>query len=84
MLVLARPPGRGGQSEAGNQVMPSDKGSTAPPDAGQTKAVKHVSGAHELLKKLREKLGEHPELGEAITELEMALSILTVRTAGLL
>lgn len=64
--------------------MQSDKGSAAPQDAGQTKVAKHVSGAHELLKKLREKLGEHPELGEAITELEMALSILTVRTAGLL
>jgi hypothetical protein len=64
--------------------MESEKGPDAKQNAGQTKAVKHVSGAHELLKTLRERVGEHPELGEAITELEMALSILTVQTAGLL
>jgi hypothetical protein len=64
--------------------MPSENASDATKDAGQTKAVKHVSGARELLKTLRERVGEHPELGEAITELEMALSILTVQTAGLL
>jgi hypothetical protein len=64
--------------------MPSEDGPDAKQGAGQTKAVEHVSGAHELLKTLRERVGEHPELGEAITELEMALSILTVQTAGLL
>ena len=64
--------------------MQSDKGPEPNQGAGQTKAVKHVTGAHELLKALRAKVGEHPELGEAITELEMALSILTVQTAGLL
>jgi hypothetical protein len=47
-------------------------------------AVKHVAGAHQLLKALQEKVGQHPELAEAITELEMALSILTVKTAGML
>jgi hypothetical protein len=64
--------------------MSSDKGPEPKPGAAQTKAVKHVSGAHELLKSLKERVGEHPELREAITELEMALSILTVQTAGLL
>jgi hypothetical protein len=64
--------------------MESEKGSGAKQGAEQTKAAKHVSGAHQLLKALRERVGEHPELGEAITELEMALSILTVQTAGLL
>jgi hypothetical protein len=64
--------------------MESEKGLDAKQGAEQTKAVKHVSGAHALLKSLRERVGEHPELGEAITELEMALSILTVQTAGLL
>ena len=47
-------------------------------------AVEHLSGAHELLKSLQEKLGTHPELEEAIVKVEMALSILTVKTAGLL
>ena len=47
-------------------------------------AAEHVSGAHELLQSLRQRIGEHPELGQAITQLEMALSILTVNTAGLL
>lgn len=64
--------------------MPAEKGAESKPGSEQTRAVKHVSGAQELLKKLREKVGEHPELGEAITELELALSILTVQTAGLL
>jgi hypothetical protein len=64
--------------------MQSDNSPDAKLGEGQDNAVKHVSGAHELLKTLRERVGEHPELGEAITELEMALSILTVQTAGLL
>ena len=64
--------------------MQSQNDSEPKPEAGQTPAVEHVTGAHQLLKTLRERIGEHPELGEAITELEMALSILTVQTAGLL
>jgi len=32
---------------------------------------------------LRKRIGEHPELQEAITKLEMALSILTVKTGGM-
>lgn len=50
----------------------------------QMPAVEHLSGAHELLKSLQGKLGQHPELEEAIVKVEMALSILTVKTAGLL
>jgi hypothetical protein len=46
--------------------------------------VEHVAGAHHLLKSLQAKVGEHPELAEAITKLEMALSILTVKTGGML
>jgi hypothetical protein len=46
-------------------------------------AIEHVTGAHERLKTLREKVGEHPELTEAIRSLEMALSILTVKTGGM-
>jgi hypothetical protein len=63
---------------AAENLSPNDKSSPHAP------AVKHVSGAHQLLQSLKEKIGEHPELAEAITELEMALSILTVKTGGML
>jgi hypothetical protein len=46
--------------------------------------VEHVSGAHERLKALRKRIGEHPELAEAISKLESALNILTVKTGGML
>jgi hypothetical protein len=49
-------------------------------------AAKHVAGAHYLLNELRKKLRveEHAELEEAITKLEVALSILTAKTGGML
>ena len=47
-------------------------------------AGEHLSGAHELLNALRKRIGEHPELAEAITKLETALSLLTVKTGGML
>ena len=43
-----------------------------------------MAGAHRLLKKLEEKIGQHPELAEAITRLELALNNLTVQTGGML
>jgi len=46
--------------------------------------IEPVSEAHQLLKGLREKLDEHPDLEEAITKLELALSILTTKTGGML
>ena len=49
-----------------------------------TPALEHVSGAHELLNALRKRIGEHPELAEAITKLESALSLLTIETGGML
>jgi hypothetical protein len=49
-----------------------------------SQATSHVAGAHEILKTLQEKLGEHPELGAAITKLEMALNLLAVKTGGVL
>ncbi len=50
----------------------------------QRQATQHVTEAHHLLKSLREKLDEHPELDDAIERLEMALSILAVKTGGML
>jgi hypothetical protein len=47
-------------------------------------AIEHVSGAHDLLNALQKRIGEHPELAEAITKLETALSLLTVKTGGML
>ena len=47
-------------------------------------AAEQVAGAHRLLKALQGKVGQHPELAEAITKLEVALSILTIETGGML
>ncbi|HXW89092.1 MAG TPA: hypothetical protein VEK33_00960 [Terriglobales bacterium] len=59
-----------------------------PPPSGlsqpQGAAVEHLSSAHNLLQSLRQRIGEHPELAEAIVKLETALSILTVKTGGML
>jgi hypothetical protein len=45
-------------------------------------ATAHIAGAHQILRTLQEKMGQHPELATAITKLEMALSILAVKTGG--
>jgi len=47
-------------------------------------AAEHVAGAHRLMKALQKRIGTHPELEEAVHNLEMALSALTVKTAGML
>lgn len=49
-----------------------------------TTPEEHISGAQGSLKSLRQRIGEHPELEDAITRLEMALSILTVNSGGML
>ena len=54
------------------------------PEQNPNEAAEHVASAHKLLKELQQKFGSHPELGEAITKLEMALSTLAVQTGGLL
>ncbi len=47
-------------------------------------AATHVASAHQILQALQEKIGKHPEIGAAITKLEMALNILAVKTGGVL
>ncbi len=47
-------------------------------------AADHVAGAYHLLMALQEKIGEHPEIGQAVNKLEMALAILGVQTGGML
>ena len=54
------------------------------PKPNPADAETHIRSAHEILKALQEKIGEHPEIGAAITKLEMALNILAVKTAGIL
>ncbi len=54
------------------------------PQHDSSQATSHIVGAHQILKALQEKLGEHPELGAAITKLEMALNLLAVKTGGVL
>ena len=64
--------------------MPSQNASEPEQNPEHPRVVEHVSGAHELLNALRRRIGEHPELAEAITKLETALSMLTVKTGGML
>jgi hypothetical protein len=50
----------------------------------QSDVIKHITEAHGILKRLRDRLDEHPELEQAIEELELALNKLTLRTGGML
>jgi hypothetical protein len=54
------------------------------PEQKATQAEANIKSAHQILKTLQEKIGEHPEIGAAITKLEMALNDLAVGTGGLL
>ena len=47
-------------------------------------AVEHVVEAHRILNGLRQQLDKHPDLEAAIERLELALSILTTKTGGML
>ena len=63
-------------------MTPETPGVNSSPE--QPDAAEHVAEAHRILNGLRQKLDEHPDLEEAIAKLEMALSILTTRTGGML
>jgi hypothetical protein len=68
------------------EVLAMDPKSDAPKSGEQPLAepIQHITGAHQLLTSLSEKFGAiHPELNEAITKLELALSALTVNTGGM-
>lgn len=47
-------------------------------------AAQHVAEAHRILSGLRQQLEKHPDLEQAISNLEMALSLLTTNTGGML
>jgi hypothetical protein len=56
-----------------------------PKNADQDRnAAEHVAEAHRRLNGLRQQLDKHPDLEAAISNLEMALSILTTKTGGML
>ena len=55
-----------------------------PGSGPQAPATEHLSSAHELLTALQKRIGEHPELAEAILKVETALNILTMKTGGML
>jgi hypothetical protein len=46
--------------------------------------AEHIKSAHLILRTLQEKIGVHPEIGAAITKLEMALNVLAIKTGGVL
>jgi hypothetical protein len=54
------------------------------PESTPPEAEEHVRRAHQILKALQEKIGVHPEIGAAITKLEMALNVLAIKTGGML
>ena len=54
------------------------------PEPDSAQAAAHVTSARDLLTALQEKIGKHPEIGAAITKLEMALNVLEIKTGGLL
>jgi hypothetical protein len=78
---MEKPNADGGPPDASS---PADAPSADTPSLAE--ATQHVVGAHEQLKTLRDRLGilnRHPELEEALTKLEMALSALSVSTGGM-
>jgi hypothetical protein len=54
------------------------------PKPSRAEARTHIASAQQILKALQQKIGEHPEIGAAITKLEMALNVLGIETGGLL
>ncbi|MDR3748548.1 MAG: hypothetical protein P4M04_10385 [Acidobacteriota bacterium] len=64
--------------------MAPDTPGTAPIPQPNSDAAEHVAEAHRILSGLRQQLDRHPDLEEAIARLELALSVLTTRTGGML
>jgi hypothetical protein len=54
------------------------------PKPNPADAEVHIRSAHQILKALQDKIGKHPEIGAAITKLEMALNDLAIQTGGML
>jgi len=66
------------------EVVSMETPNKANPKQTSGEAEADIESAHQILKALQEKIGEHPEIGAAITKLEMALNDLAVQTGGAL
>ena len=64
--------------------MPTNPSSPDNPPRKPDTAAAELTHAHTLLKSLEQRVGQHPELGQAIHKVEMALAILGVQTGGML
>ena len=63
----------------------ADEKKASPENAAQNpNAAEYVAEAHRRLTLLRQQLDKHPDLEAAIERLEMALSVLTTKTGGML
>ena len=62
----------------------TENSSPNPGTGTEPNAAEHIAEAHRILSGLRQELDKHPELEKAITNLEMALSILTTNSGGML
>jgi predicted translin family RNA/ssDNA-binding protein len=62
--------------------MESDFSKSSSPD--EERAVQHLTEAHSLLNDLRSEINQHPKLADAIQKLELALSLLTTKSGGML
>ena len=62
----------------------ADEPNAAAESKQQPDAAHHVAEAHRILRALQVPLDKHPDLEQAIDNLEMALSILTTKTGGML
>lgn len=64
--------------------MASDKSEPQETPEQNANAAEYVADAHRRLTTLRSELDKHPDLEAAIERLELALSILTTKTGGML
>jgi hypothetical protein len=64
--------------------MADEKRSSETVAPANPQAAEYVAEAHRRLTTMRKELDKHPDLEAAIERLEMALSILTTRTGGML
>ena len=79
----SNPPTRS-RDEEGTERVVMEKPNERNPEPHPAEAEAHIKSAHQILKSLQQKIGEHPEIGAAITRLEMALNVLAVQTGGVL
>jgi len=62
----------------------TEESKPSPQPSPSSDAAQHVAEAHRLLRALQLPLDKHPDLAKAIDNLELALSILTTKTGGML